>query len=466
MAVVGDDHSEAARSGITQRKREDSPSSHWFLGHLPEMKRDLLGFFSRCERDYGPVVPLKLYWVPFYLVNDPKEIQRVLFAEQSKFVKPTAFQAVKPMFGDGLLTSEGNVWRKQRAVIQPLFHKQSIDRYAGVVVQSTAAMMESWDQNGSRDAYEDLSELALEIVLRSLFAGADLAEGRSAVLAAARGVQDFFISWRKHYLPVAPWLPLPAQNRFRRAVGDVDRVIYKIIDAHLASGERGQDMMSLLLDAAAEGGDTMSRRAVRDELVTMFLAGHETSAVAMSWGLYELARDPRVTAKLRVELESTIGDRDPVVGDLARLPYLDQVVKEVMRLYPSAYNIGRVATEKVKVGDYTVRPGENVIMCQWAVHRSHRHYDDPQRFWPERWETERARDMPKFAYFPFSGGPRNCIGAQFALLEAKLILSTLVKRYDVAVDPASHPTIDAALTLRPAKGMRVNVQRRMMALAS
>jgi cytochrome P450 len=466
MAVVGDDQLGAEHSGVAGVGPSEAPPAHWFFGHLRDMKRDLLGFFSHCERNFGPVVPLKLYWVPFYLVNDPAVIQRVLFAEQSKFVKPTAFQAVKPMFGDGLLTSEGKFWQGQRALIQPLFHKQSIDRYAGVVVNSTASMMEAWDRDGSRDAYEDLSELALDIVLRSLFSGADIADGRSAVLGAARGVQDFFISWRKHYLPVAPWLPLPAQNKLRRAVEDVDRVIYKLIDARLASGERGQDMMSLLLDAGGNADAKMSRRAVRDELVTMFLAGHETSAVAMSWGLYELARDPRVTAKLRLELEGALGDRSPTLEDLPRLPYLDQVVKEVMRLYPSAYNIGRVATENVKVGDYTVRPGENVIMCQWAVHRSHRHYDNPEAFWPERWETERARKMPKFAYFPFSGGPRNCIGAQFALLEAKLILSTLVQRYDVAIEPGSNPTIDAALTLRPAAGMRVNVQRRLMALAS
>jgi len=460
MSVVEQQARGAETSSLALRAALDAPPGHWFFGHLPDMKRDLLGFFSMCERDFGPVVPLRLYAVPFYLVNDPALIQAVLFADPSKFVKPTAFKAVKPMFGDGLLTSEGSFWRKQRALIQPFFHKQCIDRYADVVVRSTAALMEQWSLAESQDAYEDLSNVTLDIVSRTLFSGSDIGEGRAAVLGAARGVQDFFLRWRRHYMPVIPWLPFPAQLQLRRAVREVDRVIYKLIDARRASGERGNDMMSLLLDAADAEGQTMSSRAVRDELVTMFLAGHETSAVAMSWGLYELVSSPRVTAKLRSEMAAVLSDRDPAVEDLPRLPYLDQVVKEVMRLYPSAYNIGRVATETCKVGDTTVRRGANVIMCQWAVHRSRRHYDDPDAFVPERWDTERARKMPKFAYFPFSGGPRNCIGAQFALLEAKLILGTLIRHFDIELEPGERPTVDAALTLRPSRGMRVRVRRR------
>jgi cytochrome P450 len=247
----------------------------------------------------------------------------------------------------------------------------------------------------------------------------------------------------------------------RRAVREVDRHMYALIRAKKASGERGTDMLSVMLDAAHADGRKMSERALRDELVTMFLAGHETSAVAISWGLYELVKNPDAAAKLRDELDTVLGDRDANVDDLPHLPYLDQVVKETMRLYPSAYNIGRVAKEDCEVGDYKVRAGQNVIMSQWAVQRSPRHYDDPDAFVPERWDTERVRRMPKFAYFPFSGGPRNCIGAQFALLEAKLILAAFVRSFDVALEAGATFRIDAALTLRPAQGMRMSVLPRV-----
>ena len=440
--------------------RPDAPPAHWLLGHLREMKRDILGFFTRCERDFGRVVPLRLYTVPFFLVNDPAIIQKVLVGDHSKYVKPTAFQAVKPMFGDGLLTSEGEVWRSQRTLIQPLFHKQAVDRYGEIVADGAAQLLASWKGSRSRDVYDDLSELALDVVCRSLFSGSDVAAGSAAVLGAARGVQDYFIWWRRHYAPLPRWVPVGANRRLNAAVREVDRVIYELIDAREASGKRGSDMMSLLLDAAHADGTRMSRRALRDEIVTMFLAGHETSAVAMSWGLFELARDRRVTLKLREELDGVLAGRDLRVDDLPRLPYLDQVVKEVMRLYPSAYNIGRVAKEPTRVGDYMVRPGQNVIMCQWAVHRSHRHYDDPDRFLPERWQSERTSKMPKFAYFPFSGGPRNCIGAQFSVLEAKVILGAVVSRFDFALERGANVTVDAALTLRPAQGMRMTIQPR------
>jgi cytochrome P450 len=442
----------------------DAPPAHWALGHLPEMKKDILGFYTKCERQYGPAVPLRIAVVPFLLVNDPALIQRVLVTDQAKYIKPTAFKMVKPMFGDGLLTSEGDFWRSQRALIQPFFHKQCIDGYGDVVMEHTAAILAAWKENPARDIYEDLTELTLNIVAGALFSGSDVEAGKSAVVAAARGVQDFFLAWRRHYLLAPSWVPLPANIRLRRAVRETDRAIYGLIAARQASGERGRDMMSVLLEATHSDGSKVSPRALRDELVTMFIAGHETSAVAISWGLYELVKNPHVAEKLRFELDSVLGDRDANVDDLPHLPYLDQVVKETMRLYPSAYNIGRVAKVDTEVGEYKVRAGQNVIMSQWAVQRSFRHYDEPDAFVPERWETERARTMPKFAYFPFSGGPRNCIGAQFALLESKLILGAFVRNFDVTLEPGAAIGIDAALTLRPAQGMRMQVAPRKQVL--
>ncbi len=436
-----------------------APPAHWLLGHLPDMKRDLLGFFSRCERDFGAVVPLRLYTERFHLVNDPRWIQKILVTDDANFVKPTGLQMVKPLLGEGLVSSEGEYWRSQRALIQPSFHKRMVDGYAGAVAQCIDPLLEKWDASSACDVYEDMSEVTLDIVSRALF-GTDIAPARPAVIDALRSVQEFFVSWRQHYLPVPIWMPLRACRRLRRAVDKLDAAVYGIIDARRTCPEQGSDLLSRLLEASRADDDKKSRRMLRDELVVMILAGHETSAAALSWALVELARHPRVMAKLREEIDGALGGATPTAEDLPRLPYLGQVVKEVLRLYPSLYNIGRVAKEAYEIEGHTVRPGENVIMCQWAVQRSSRHYEEPDVFVPERWETGRMRNLPKFAYFPFGGGPRNCIGAQFSVLEMKMILASAIRRYDFELAPGTSIAADAALSLRPLLSAPITIRRR------
>jgi cytochrome P450 len=439
--------------------KPQAPPAHWLLGHLPDMKRDLLGFFGRCERDFGAVVPLRLYTERFFLVNDPRWIQKILVTDDANFVKPTGLQMVKPLLGDGLVSSEGEYWRSQRALIQPSFHKRMVDGYAGAVAQCIDPLLEKWDASSTRDVYEDMSEVTLDIVARALF-GADISPARPAVIDALRSVQDFFNSWRRHYLPLPIWLPLPACRKLRRAVDKLDAAVHGIIDARRACPQQGNDLLSRLLEASRGDDSEKSRRMLRDELVVMILAGHETSAAALSWALVELARHPRVMAKVRDEIDGALAGRTPTAEDLPQLPYLGQVVKEVLRLYPSLYNIGRVAKEAYEIEGHTVRPGQNVIMCQWSVQRSRRHYDDPDAFVPERWETDRARNLPKFAYFPFGGGPRNCIGAQFSLLEMKMILASAIRRYDFAIEPGASIVADPALSLRPLLSAPMTIRRR------
>ncbi len=436
-----------------------APPAHWLLGHLPDLKRDVLGFFSRCERDFGPVVPLRLYTERFFLVNDPRWIQKILVTDDANFVKPTGLQMVKPLLGEGLVSADGDYWRSQRALIQPSFHKKMVDSYADMVDKCIEPLLETWDATSTRDVYEDMSAVTLDIVARALF-GADITSARPAVIDALRSVQEFFTSWRQHYLPLPIWLPLAANRKLRGAVAKLDEAVHAIIDARRACPEPGNDLLSRLLEASRGDDEQKSRRMVRDELVVMILAGHETSAAALSWALVELARHPRVMAKVRDELDRELAGRSPSAEDLPQLPYLGQVVKEVLRLYPSLYNIGRVAKEPYTIEGHTVRPGQNVIMCQWAVHRSSRHYDEPDAFMPERWETDRARNLPKFAYFPFGGGPRNCIGAQFSMLELKMILASAVARYDFELTPGATIASDAALTLRPMLSAPMTIRKR------
>ena len=396
--------------------------------------------------------------MPFYLVSDPDLIQRILVTDHRQFVKPTGLQVVKPMFGEGLLTSDGEAWQKERALIQPAFHREAIERYARVAVESTREMLDTWTGSEPRDIYEDMTGVTLDIVARALF-GTDVAAGKTVITAGAHGIQDFFASWRRHYLPLPTWLPVPAQRRLRRAVRELDGMIHRLIDARQAGSERSDDLLTMLLEARHEDGSPMSRTMLRDELVTLFLAGHETTAVSLTWAFYLLSQHPAALAALRSELDTVLGERPPAVSDLPSLPYLDKVVKEVLRLYPSAYNIGRVTLVPCAIGGHSVARGRNLIMCQWAVQRSPRYYDDPDAFRPERWHPATAKKVPKFAYFPFGAGPRNCIGAQFATMEAKLILASVLQHYDVSLAPGAKVVVDPALTLRPSGGLPM-VRRR------
>lgn len=452
-------HPAQPRPATSRSDGPEAPPAHWLVGHLPDMKRDLLGFYERCERDFGAVVPLRLYNVRFYLVNDPEWIRRILVTDDALFMKPTGLQAVKPLLGEGLVSSDGEYWKTQRALIQPSFHKRMVDGYADTVTRCTRTLLEQWDAASTRNVSADMSDITLDVASRALF-GVDITAARPAAYGALRAVQEFYTRWRQHYLPLPIWVPLEAHRNLQRAVEALDAAVYAIVDARRGSPAPGDDLLSRLLEASRGDDPEKTRRMLRDELVVMMLAGHETSAAALSWALLELARHPQVKATLREELDGVLGGRTATVEDLPRLPYLANVVREILRLYPSLYNIGRVAKVPYAIEGDTVRPGENVIMSQWSVHRSRRHYDDPQAFRPERWTTERARILPKFAYFPFGGGPRNCIGAQFGLLEMKLILAAIVGRYDFELEPGAAVYPEAALTLRPMPGVPMRIQRR------
>jgi cytochrome P450 len=423
------------------------------------MRRDILGFFAQCERDYGAIVRLRVFATPFYLVSAPELIQEILITQHANFLKPTGLKAVKPMFGEGLLTSDGEVWQVQRKLVQPAFRRECINRYSSIATSCAARILDTWSEGQHRDIYVEMHTLTLDIVARALF-GTDVHAGRAAVTTGTRAIQDYFLAWRRHYLPLPPWAPLPSTWRVRRAVRDLDAMMYRLIDGREASDEPEQDLLSSLIRAHHDDGSRMSRVMIRDEMVTLFLAGHETTAVSLVWAWYLLARHPRVANKLHSELASVLGERAPTVEDLPNLVYLDQVFKEVMRLYPSTYNIGRIARSACSVGGYRIEAGRDILMSQWAVHRSSRYYDSPEEFCPERWEPARAAKVPKFAYLPFGAGPRTCIGAQFAMMEAKMILATIAQRYTLELAQDSDVQIDAALTLRPANGLPMIVHAR------
>lgn len=435
-----------------------------FFGHLNALRGDILGFFETCERDYGPIVPLRLFGFRFFAVNDPDLVQEMLVAQSKKFVKTHGLRILKPMFGEGLLTSEHDLWRRQRALLSPAFHREALSGYATWMERETNAYVGRLQDGERRDVYDDMTSLTLTIVAHSLF-GVDADEVRVAVSNAAHGVQDFFASFRKHYVTIPMFVPAPANRRLARHVRAIDAAVARLIAERRARPHEG-DVVSKLVAARGEDGAPMPDRQIRDELVTLFLAGTETCSNALAWAFHLLAQHPDVEAKLCAELDGVLGDRVPTAKDLPSLPYADRFMKELFRVYPTAYLIGRMASEDTTLGGMRIKKGNDVILSQWALHRSAKHFEDPHRFDPDRWLDDRAKRVHKFAYLPFGGGPRVCIGAQFGMIETKLILLGILRRFRFDLAPDARVVPDPAITLRPKDGLPMIARRREAPLQS
>jgi len=437
-----------------------TPAATLLGGHVRHFTGDLLGFLCHCERDFGAVVPLRIYTARVFVINDPDVVAEVLVRQSSRFEKGLAIQILKPMFGEGLLSADHARWRKQRTLLQPAFRRRAIERYTTSMVESTRALLDSWAPGSRRDIHDDMMSLTLDIVVRSLF-GSDVSiHDRAAVLAAARALQEFFGRYRRSYVPMPAVVPTPANLILRRNARRLDATIYAMIQARRRSGARGDDILSLLLEARDEHGAAISDRQIRDELATLFLAGTETTAGALAWSFYLLARNPQVRDAFFDEVDRVLHGAAPTADDLPRLVYTDKLFKEVLRLYPTAHVFGRTAIEACELRGHRVMPGAQVLISPWAIQRSRRHYDEPDRFRPERWTPEMTANLHKLAYLPFGGGPRSCIGGVFATTEAKLILATIAQRFYVDLPRGVEVRPDPAVTLRPAGGLPMIVRAR------
>jgi cytochrome P450 len=437
------------------------PKGSWFGGNLGEFRRDRLGFFTRCARDYGDIVALRLGPRRVWLVSDPRLIEEVLVAQSKSFIKHFALRLNPLVLGKGLLTSEGDFWLRQRRLIQPVFQKSRIAAYAPDMVEAAANHVAAWRDGEERDIHAEMMSLTLTIAARTLFHAE--VEGEAASVAQAMDVmQQHFVRRFNGLLPIPMWIPTPANLRVRRAVRRLDEVLFRFIRQRREHPEKFHgDLLSLLLQARDEGdGQGMSDQQLRDEAMTLFLAGHETTALTLSWSWYLLARNPDAARKVQEEVERVIGGRTPTADDWPRLKYTEMVSLEAMRLYPPAYVIGREALTDVDLGGHRLPRGTTVLMSQWVVHRDKRFFADPEQFRPERWGEESIKALPKFAYFPFGGGPRLCIGNTFALMEMALLLSVLAQRFDFTLKPGVELTPQPTFTLRPSGPIPALVRRR------
>jgi cytochrome P450 len=440
------------------------PRGHFLLGNLPDFRRDQLGFYAACARDYVDVVPIRLGPRRAMLVYHPDAIEEVLVARSRDFVKSPGVRLLRPLLGDGLLLSEGDHWLRQRRLVQPAFHRQRVAAYGEVMTAFTERHIADWKDGRVVDVHAEMMALTQAIVAKTLF-DADVADEADSVARSTRVLMEDFGArlWRAFRLP--HWLPTPGNLKSARAVGRLDGLVYRIITERRRSGGDRGDLLSMLLHAQdADDGAGMTDQQVRDEVMTLFMAGHETTAVALSWTWYLLAHHPEVEARLAGELRAVLGGRAPTVSDLAKLTYTERVVTESMRLYPPAYGLGRQAARPTEIAGYPIAAGVIVIIPTWVVHRDPRWFEEPEAFRPERWLDGSPRaegpGRARYTYFPFGGGPRLCIGNSFATMEAILLLATIAQRFRLDLVPGQRVTPTPYVTIRPEPGVRVRLSGR------
>jgi len=422
------------------------------LGNAIAFGRDPLRFLTECVRRYGDLVAFRIGAWPALLVNDPDDIEYVLVKNHRGFTKNRHFwRYVRAIFGTGLLTAVGDDWQRQRRLNAPAFSGQRLASYGAVMVRHAEAMLKSWRPGERVDVHAEIMALTLEIAAETLF-GTSVKRDIAAIEHSTNVLMAEISARLRRPIFIPDAVPIPGNVRYRRALQRIDELVARIIAERRRSGEDRGDLLSLLLLARYENGEPMSERQIRDEVVTMLLAGHETTALALSWTCYLLSRHPPSESSLAAEVGEVLGTRSPTVDDLGRLRLCEQAINEAIRLYPPAWAIGREAISPCEIGGYLVPAGMTIFIAPWVLHRDSRHFDDANEFRPDRWAGDLAKRLPRFAYMPFGGGPRVCIGNRFAMMEAVLILATITQHFVLEAQnerPEPYPSI----TLRPKGGV-------------
>jgi cytochrome P450 len=453
-----------SRRPVLEKRLPPGPRGHWFLGIAPDVDRDPLGTLTAISRQYGDVVRYRfLIWYG-HLVNRPDFIKQVLVDNNHNYSKNTvSFRGLRPLVGNGLLTSDGDFWLRQRRLMQPAFHKQQIDRFSRMMTETAERTLKDWFDHGYTqkpfNVANEMMRLTLSVVGQALFSQ-DLSSAANTVgpafTEASEGISQRMRS--AFQLPLS--LPTPRNRRMTAAIQQLDRVVHQIIQQRRSDLDAGRtvedDLLTVLVKAQDEtSGQGMTDQQLRDEVMTLLLAGHETTANTLSWTWYLLSQHPEVNRKLQAELRSVLNGRAPVLEDLANLPYNRMVIQEAMRLYPPAWFISRLAEEEDEIGGYTIPAQSMVSFSPYLMHHHPDFWDNPEGFDPERFSPENSAIRPGYAYFPFGGGPRLCIGRDFAMTEAQLVLATIASRLRLDLVPGKTVVPDPLITLRPSGGVWV-----------
>ena len=441
-------------------KRPPGPKPHFPIGNMPLASADPLAVFLGWAREFGDIFYYHAAWIHVYFLNHPDLIEAVLVRNYQNFLKDHVVRKSRWFFGDGLLTNEGESWLRQRRLSQPAFHRERIASYAKIMTGYAEQMLASWDSKDGEtcDIHQEMMQLTLRIVVRALFNVES--EEIGEISAAMNVLMRNSVGLRLLLPPFARYLPTPAMIEFRRSVRQLDKTVYGIITHRREAESDSGDLLSILMQARDEDGSRMTDKQLRDEVLTFLLAGHETTALALSWTWYLLGQNPETEKNLHQELDRVLDGREPTFADLPALSYAERVIKESLRLYPPAWGLARTVIKEFQLAGYRIPAGANVVMSTWVMHHDPRYFPEPEKFDPDRWVPEKAQKLPKFAYLPFGGGPRQCIGASFAMMEATLLLATIAQRFQFRAEAGHVVTPTPSFTLRPKQGIRMRIEER------
>ena len=443
---------------MSQARRPPGPKGRFLLGHLPEIAGDRQKFYAHCAQEYGDCTVAWHGLMPIWLLNHPDLIRQVFVTESHIFQKDWRYLILGRLFGTGLVTSSGKFWLKQRRLMQPAFSKRHVGSYGEDMVTLARELSDSWIDGEVRDVHADMTRLTMSILAKTIF-GIELS-GLGEIFVrrytdAFRCIEHLMVSlW-----PMPAWVPTPTNVKLRRQVALLDRSLYELIRERRQK-EGGEDLLSVLIRTRdAEGGAVMTDRHLRDEVMTLLSAGHDTTALATTYSMHMLAEHPDTSRALREELDRVLAGRPPTVADLPRLVYTESFVREVLRLYPPIPSLTRIAVAATELGGYPLPAGTNVVINPWVTHRDARWFEQPEQFRPDRWANGLAERLPQFAFFPFGGGTRVCIARDFAMMEIILVLATIAQRYHFTRSEGPGWHIVPSLTLKPSGPVELRVSR-------
>ncbi len=419
------------------------------LGSLLELERDSLAFLTETARRYGPVSRFRLLHRTVYQLTDPEDIEQVLVKRAADYRKDRFTQDLSRALGQGLVTSEGEHWKRHRKLAAFAFTPKRIAAQAQTMVDATKRRISHWRAGDSLNVHQEMSRLTLDVVSRTLFRTALDPTDEATVESGMEVLNHFFAETVESVLLIPPWLPTPNNLRISRAMARIDEILFRLIARRRSEPVAGEDLLGALVHARDEQGVGLSDRELRDECITLFLAGHETTALALAHALYALGTHPDLRRRFHEELSRVLRGNPPDADSARELSLTERIIKEAMRLHPPVWAIGRQPLTAVRLGGHDIPAGAEIVISQWVVHRDPRHFPDPEAFDPDRFLPERVKELPRFAYFPFGGGPRVCIGNHFAMLEAVLLLATIGQRFHLELLPGQRLDFRPSVTLRP-----------------
>ncbi len=441
---------------MTQAKLPPGPATNLLWDRESNFTKDILGYFQKSVRKYEGISRAAVGPYHYVNISNPAYIEHV-FLNPDIYVKGRDNKTLRFLLGNGLVTSEGDFWLKQRRLIQPLFHKQRLQTFVQKIAESTHHMLNNWQAYNGRviDVHEQMTKVTLDIVSQTLMSTevkGDFKNISDALLLIMEGMMKIF--------KLPPWVPTPGNIRMQMKRRILDDTIFKIIDERRKNKGDYNDLLTMLMEVEdADTAERMTNKQLRDEVITIFLAGHETTANALSFALYLLAQHPEVKQKIADETGQVIGSNEITYENVSKLSYTMMVIKEAMRLYPPVWGITRDAAKEDIIGGYRIKKGDSIAMSPYAVHRLEKYWENPLKFDPERFSPERMKGIHRYAWFPFGGGQRLCIGNNFALMEMQIVLALMCSQFNFTVAEGFKVELEPLVTLRPKNGMMLKLEK-------